>query len=283
MHCPAGMSMRDYQNAGPGRKASIFARQASASSPSANNPPLPAPHHSPSGSIALAAIVLGVLALGLLLVVMQMSSLAGPAWAMIGPMIGIKPAFTEITQQQTGTVLYVEMKTDAGHPNALCNQLMETIYTEAGKNDSAQKLHLVLQVEGKEEVKVQVDDLDAVRQYGTPKLYEASGHRQFVGARLVDAGLMSKAAIASTAPSDDQGVIGNFYESNSNVSPRLGIKFLDESRVQLYRDDTPYAICNYSQSGDSITIPTSCNTLHIQRKPGGLQEDLFGWFYLDNK
>jgi hypothetical protein len=260
----------------PARARSVFSKDSEpyAPEPSAAPVNLPANKKVPVVGAALVGVVVLV---ALVAAVMEMKEVLEPFLSMIDFSSPITPAFTLITTQQNGDVISVQMKTDNGHADRLCNQVMEEIYAEAGKNPSAQQLKLTLQVEGKNETTVQVDDLDAVRKYRNQTTYENSGHRRFVGANLVDADLIDQSSLDVPASADgDADIVGNFYVTGPQCTSQLGLKFITETQVEFYADGAHYATCNYTESGDSITIPTSCSTMHLQKDGDDLVDDRFG-------
>ncbi|HUB67128.1 MAG TPA: hypothetical protein VL981_06560 [Candidatus Methylacidiphilales bacterium] len=135
---------------------------------------------------------------------MKMSDTFGPVIALIDLELPEKAqlGYTEVTAQQNGDVLSAQMKTDGGHREELCDEVMDKIYDLAGENSSAQQLKLDLIIEGKTQTIIPVDDLDIVRKFSDRTAYENSVHRRFVGQYLVDAGLIDKSALDSAATDD---------------------------------------------------------------------------------
>jgi len=239
----------------------------------------------PSGGKASAviAVVLFFLAAASVVVFYELQDVLGPVLELAGITSPATASFTEVTTQQDGDLLSAQMKTDAGHQAQLCDQVMEEVYTLAQKNPTAHHLRLVLQVAGKPAATIQVEDLDVVRQFRKPKAYENSGHREFVGAPLVAANLVPDSALKTTADGEDGDIIGNFYETGTEVSPKFGVKFIDESQVELYKDGAPYATCSYTMQGDTITIPTSCNTVTLHKQGDGFANELFHGVHMARK
>jgi hypothetical protein len=174
--------------------------------------------------------------------------------------------FFAVTMEMDGNSMSATMMTDDSHEAQLCDQVMGEIYSLATKNPSASDLKMTLQVVGKKEVTIQIEDMDAVRNYQDKQAYASSEHHGFVEGLLVSAGLIDESALASTPSAGDaSGLIGNTYLYAATESPRLGVRFINDSQVDILSDGAKVgATCSYTIQGNTIIIPTSCSVLRLE-------------------
>jgi hypothetical protein len=255
-------------------KRSLFSSERIAATPETSAPN----REAPSKKVYLIGVVIlaGVIALPVV-GISEIKDVLSPWLVLVGEQSVASTSFTEVTAQQTDDLLAVQMKTDDAHTAQLCDQVMETIYVQAEKNPGSTKLQLVLQIAGKPDVTIQVNDLDAVRHYQDKKAYSSSGHRSFVGAPLLAAGLVSESSLTVDVPTGAAALIGSTYEVTGDVHPRLGVRFIDDTQVDILKDGTSTGpSLNYTIQGNTITVPTSCNTLYMQMQGDGSLASEFG-------
>jgi len=264
----------NFPSSSRSRPRSIFSSDATES---ALKPKAPITSPPSNTAYGIGTVFFVLLAGAIVIATMEMKDVFGPFLALLGFDASSTPPVIEISSQQKGDTLFAQMKADDEHAAQLCSEVMEEIYALAEKNPSAHQLKLTLQVAGKSETTVQIEDLDAVRKYRNKTTYENSGHREFVGAPLVAANLIQESSLVVSASADgDQDLIGNYYVSGPQWKKQLGLKFINENEVEFYADGAHYATCNYTESGDSITIVTSCSVMHIQKQGEDLVDGQFG-------
>ena len=114
--------------------------------------------------------------------------------------------FFVISAQVEGDSITATIMTDNTNEAQLCDEVMNHIYTLAKENSSANTLSCDIQVKGKKEVTLKIQDLGAVRSYPDKKAYATSEHRSFVEGRLKDAGLaVENSSVRDPASGDAAG------------------------------------------------------------------------------
>jgi hypothetical protein len=88
----------------------------------------------------------------------------------------------------------------------------------------------------------------------------------------------------STSPiatsSNSNGIVGSYYESNPGMTPRFGVKFLDDTQVELYADGTKIGdTCTYTVEGDNIVITHACGTWHLNKQGDGFFNEELDWAF----
>ena len=72
----------------------------------------------------------------------------------------------------------------------------------------------------------------------------------------------------SSEQSAEQTVLSGFYvqDISVNITPRLGLNFLDETRVEIFADYSKLGdtSAQYRIQGDSLVITHSCGTWHME-------------------
>ena len=225
----------------------------------------------------IGATLFAVLAVVVIAAVVEMKNTFAPFLTFLdtkpAPMSGTDDKFTAtgtgsfwaVTMEMNGNSMSATMMTDDSHGAELCDKVMGEIYSLATKNPSASDLKFTVQVTGKKEVNIQIQDLDAVRNYQDKEAYASSEHRGFVEGLLVSAGLIQEASLAGAQSSGDaSGLIGNTYLYAAEVSPRLGVRFIDSSYVDVLSDGTKIGTSKYTIQGNTIIIPTSCSVMRLE-------------------
>ncbi len=180
-------------------------------------------------------------------------------------------SFFAVTMEMDGSSMSATMMTDDSHGAQLCDKVMGEIYSLATKNPSATDLKFTVQVTGKKEAIIQIQDLDAVRNYQDKEAYASSEHRGFVGGFLASAGLIQDATLSTSDLSGaNSSLVGAYYESKPPPAggTHFGVKFIDGTVVELYADGEKVGttVCHYQMQGDNILITHACGVWHLDKR-----------------
>lgn len=82
------------------------------------------------------------------------------------------------------------------------------------------------------------------------------------------------------AAQTDNGIAGSYYVSKPGMTPQFGVKFLDDTEVDMYTDGAKNGgTCHYVVNGDQIVITHACGVWHLDKRGDDLFNEELNWSF----